>query len=141
MTFGETKESVITAIQNLIPKETRGDFEILELVYDEPSHTNAILFYEKYFPAWALEEDHPFVDAGKNTRQSIWGKNGAAGKWDFSTNGNYWCGKIGIPSIGFGPGNEIYAHTVDEHVSLKDVVEATKFYALLPLMLSESLKA
>jgi putative selenium metabolism hydrolase len=139
MTFGETKKSVIAAINELIPKENKDDFEIVELIYDEPSHTGAILFYEKYFPAWALSEDHPFVEAGKRTRHSIWGQNGAAGKWDFSTNGNYWCGKMGIPSIGFGPGNEIYAHTVDEHVALKDVVEATKFYALLPLMLKQSL--
>ena len=34
------------------------------------------------------------------------------GKWDFSTNGIYWAGKAGIPSIGFAPGNEIHAHTV-----------------------------
>ena len=103
MTFGETKESVITAIEKLIPKENKDDFEIMELVYGEPSHTGAILFYEKYFPAWALAEDHPFVEAGKQARQSLWGTNGSAGKWDFSTNGNYWCGKMGIPSIGFGP--------------------------------------
>ena len=43
--------------------------------------------------------------------------------------------KLGIPCIGFGPGNEIYAHAVNEHVPLADVVEATKFYALLPTMI------
>jgi acetylornithine deacetylase/succinyl-diaminopimelate desuccinylase-like protein len=42
---------------------------------------------------------------------------------------------LGIPCIGFGPGNEIFAHAVNEHVPLADVVAATKFYALLPALL------
>jgi acetylornithine deacetylase/succinyl-diaminopimelate desuccinylase-like protein len=61
------------------------------------------------------------------------------GKWDFSTNGNYWAGRLGIPNIGFGPGNEIYAHAVNEHVPLKDVVAATKFYALLPVFVKKGI--
>jgi acetylornithine deacetylase/succinyl-diaminopimelate desuccinylase-like protein len=58
-----------------------------------------------------------------------------AGKWNFSTNGIYWMGKAGIPSIGFGPGDEVTAHTVMDSVSLDDVVKATEFYALLPAIL------
>jgi acetylornithine deacetylase/succinyl-diaminopimelate desuccinylase-like protein len=41
--------------------------------------------------------------------------------------------------LGFAPGDEIYAHAVDEHVPLADVVEATKFYALLPATLKQTL--
>ncbi len=135
VTFDETKESVIEAIQAALPQATRRDFEIRELVYDTPSHTGAICEYEKYFPAWALEENDPLVSAAKSAVEAIWNRGGAAGKWDFSTNGNYWCGKMGIPCIGFGPGDEIFAHSVNEHVPLEDVVEATKFYALLPAMI------
>ena len=134
VTFGDTRESVLAEITAVIPEEHKDDFEIRELVYDEPSHTGVVFIYEKYFPAWALDEAHPLVQAGKETVQALWeGEDPfGQGKWDFSTNGNYWCGKIGIPSIGFGPGNEIYAHAVNEHVPLRDVVEATKCYALLP---------
>jgi putative selenium metabolism hydrolase len=135
VTFGETKEEVIAAVNDLIPAAHKQDFTVLELIYDQPSHTGAIFVYEKYFPAWALAEDDPFVVAGKETIKALWQREGAAGKWDFSTNGNYWRGKAGIPSIGFGPGDEIYAHAVNEHVPLADVVEATKFYALLPYIL------
>lgn len=132
VTFGDTKESVIAEIEAVIPAAHRADFAIHELLYTEPSHTGAVFAYEKYFPAWALDEEDPYIVAGKVTRKAIWGVDGPAGKWDFSTNGNYWRGKAGIPSLGFGPGNEIYAHAVNEHVPLHDVVEATKFYALLP---------
>ena len=139
VTFGESPETVIAAIEQIIPAETREDFTIEELVYDEPSHTGAVFIYDKYFPAWALEETDDFVVAGKETIQSLWGREEPAGKWDFSTNGNYWRGKAGIPSIGFGPGDEVYAHSVDEHVPLDDVVGATSFYALLPAMLKKTL--
>jgi putative selenium metabolism hydrolase len=135
VTFGESKADVIAQIQALVPADKAADFQVLELVYNEPSYTGAVFVYEKYFPAWALDEDHELVQAGQAAVKALWGRQEAAGKWDFSTNGNYWRGKAGIPSIGFGPGNEIYAHAVNEHVPLADVVEATKFYALLPAML------
>ena len=56
VTFGETPESVVASIEALIPEETRKDFSVNRLVYDEPSHTGAVFVYDKYFPAWALEE-------------------------------------------------------------------------------------
>lgn len=135
ITFGETKESILNSIHALIPEEKAHDFEVVDLVYTEPSYTGAVFAYDKYFPAWALDEDHELVVAGQKTVQALWNDGRKTGKWDFSTNANYWCGKLGIPSIGFGPGDEIYAHSVNEHVPLADVVEATKFYALLPAML------
>jgi acetylornithine deacetylase/succinyl-diaminopimelate desuccinylase-like protein len=42
----------------------------------------------------------------------------------------------GIPSIGFGPGDEQYAHTTLDQVPLDDVVRATAFYAALPIVLN-----
>ncbi len=137
ITFGETKESVREQLNAIIPEETKEDFEMHGLTYTDPSHTGAVYEYEQYFPSWAYPEDHPFVQAGIETMKALWNSEDpfGQGKWDFSTNGNYWAGKLGIPSIGFGPGNEIYAHAVNEHVPLADVVAATKFYALLPAMI------
>ena len=89
---------------------------------------------EKIYPAWLLEDEHPFVQAGVEAGKAIYGSMNT-GKWDFSTNGIYWMGKAGIPSIGFGPGDEIHAHTVLDQVKLDDVVTATEWYALLPAML------
>ena len=136
VTFGESKDEIIAAITALIPDEHRDDFEVVELVYDTPSHTGAVFEYEKYFPAWALDEDDPFIQAGLAAVKALWNTETSPGKWDFSTNGNYWRGKIGVPSLGFGPGDEIYAHAMDEHVALQDVVDATKFYTLLPMFMT-----
>lgn len=135
VTFGETKESAIAAIDALIPDEQRDKIKLTELFYDEPSYTGFVFPVDKYYPAWALEETHPLVVAGQKTIESLWGETRPTGKWSFSTNGTYWAGKAGIPSIGFGPGDEIYAHSTLDQNKLDDVVAATEFYALLPKMI------
>ena len=132
MTFGETKEAALAQVANLIPAELRDRVRVEILMYAEPSYTGFVFPVEKYFPAWALDENHPLIRAGQQVRQLIGLEAAPAGKWNFSTNGIYWAGKAGIPSIGFGPGDEIYAHSVNEHVPLEEVVKAGEFYALLP---------
>ena len=115
----------------------RKDIEASILFYDDPSYTGFVFPVDKIFPAWALPEDDPYVQAGVQAGAQLWGAPLPTGKWDFSTNGIYWMGKAGIPSIGFGPGNEIHAHTVIDQVPLDDVVRATEWYALLPGLLPQ----
>ena len=139
MTFGETKEEAIAQVEALIPAELKSKVKVEPLFYDEPSYTGFVFPVDKYFPAWALEEEHALVQAGLEARTRIELPAGASGKWNFSTNGIYWAGKAGIPSIGFGPGDEETAHTVMDSVSLDDMVKATEFYALFPAILAEKL--
>jgi putative selenium metabolism hydrolase len=135
MTFGETKETVRKQVEDLIPAEYKDTVKLEELFYDEPSYTGFVFPVDKYFPAWALEENHALVEAGQTARQQIGLPEAKSGKWNFSTNGIYWAGKAGIPSIGFGPGDEETAHTVNDSVSLEDMVKATEFYAILPSLI------
>ena len=39
--------------------------------------------------------------------------------------------QFGIPTIGFGPGEERYVHTVDDQVRLRDLESAAQVYAEL----------
>ena len=137
VTFGEEVEQVIHDVRNWIPESDRETVQVEMLHYDEPSYTGFTFPVDKYFPAWALAEDHELVQAGQRARELLWGEGGEVGKWNFSTNGIYWMGKAEIPSIGFGPGDEIHAHTTSDQVRLDDVVQATSFYALLPSLLSQ----
>ncbi len=140
LTFGETKEEAVQQVRDLIPGYLRNQITVEELFYDEPSYTGFVFPVDKYYPAWALEEAHPIVQAGQETIRELWNETRPSGKWSFSTNGTYWAGKAGIPSIGFGPGDEIHAHTIIDQVSLDDVVAATEFYALFPKMLADKVK-
>lgn len=137
ITFGETREEVVSQIKGLIPDYLQDEIHVEELFYDTPSYTGFVFPVEKYYPSWVLPEDHPLVLAGQNTIQALWNEIRPTGKWDFSTNGTYWAGKAEIPSIGFGPGDETGAHTLLEHISLDDVVRATEWYALFPRILRD----
>lgn len=141
ITFGDTLESALAEVQAIVdaaqPASPSSPPSIqLELLkYDAPSYTGFKLVVDKYFPAWALEEAHPLVQAALAATEQVFGQRAGTGKWDFSTNGTYWAGIAGIPAIGFGPGDERHAHTALDQVRLEDVVQATKFYAALPAML------
>jgi putative selenium metabolism hydrolase len=139
ITFGETKDDAIRQIQELVPAELRDEIKIEELFYDDPSYTGFVFPVDKYFPPWALPESDPLIQAGQATIRALWNEQRPTGKWSFSTNGTYWAGKAGIPSLGFGPGDEIWAHTHRDQTRLDDVVAATEWYALFPALLAASL--
>jgi len=139
MTFGEDKDEAVAQVAALIPEESKDDIEVNVLQYRDESYTGFVFEVEKYFPAWALPEEHPLVQAGVEAASAYLGHAVPTGKWSFSTNGIYWMGKAGIPSIGFGPGNEIYAHTTEDQVPLQEVVDSTGFYALFPSILKEKI--
>ena len=139
ITISETHDEVINLIKGLIPDYLQSEIQVEELYYDTPSYTGFTFPLTKYFPSWLLDDSHPLVQAGLKSIHDLWREDRPLGTWDFSTNGTYWAGKAGIPSIGFGPGDETTAHTINEQVSLEDVVSATEFYAYLPKILRETL--
>jgi putative selenium metabolism hydrolase len=140
ITLNEPHDEVIAQIKGLIPDYLQNEIHVDELFYDAPSYTGFVFPVSKYFPSWLLDEKHPLAQAGQRTIERLWGEQRPFGTWDFSTNGTYWAGKAGIPAIGFGPGDEDSAHTIEEHVSLDEVVGATEFYTLFPEVIGESIK-
>jgi putative selenium metabolism hydrolase len=137
ITSNEPRAEVIEQIKGLIPDYLQDEIHVEELFYDAPSYTGFVFPVSKFYPPWLLEDAHPLVQAGQGTIETLWGERRNLGTWDFSTNGTYWAGKAGIPSIGFGPGDEKTAHMRHENVPLDEVVAATEFYALLPEILGK----
>ena len=140
ITLNEPRDEVIAQIKGLIPDYLQEEIHVEELFYDAPSYTGFVFPVPKFYPPWLLDDAHPLTQAGQRTIEALWGEKRALGTWDFSTNGTYWAGKAGIPSIGFGPGDEKFAHTSLEQVPLEEVVAATEFYALFPANLTAQLK-
>ncbi len=128
LTRGETAPQALEQVRALLPSQ---DFEIEILQYAQPSYNGYVREHEQVFPVWTFEESHPFVRAAVEASRAL-DMDTTTGKWNFSTNGAYWAGAAGIPSVGFGPGEEEVVHTVDEHIRVDDVVRAAEWYALLP---------
>jgi putative selenium metabolism hydrolase len=137
ITLAESHDDAVNLVKGLIPDYLQDEIIVEELFSDIPSYTGFSFPMSKFFPAWLAEDTAPLVQAGQKTIEALWNTQRPLGTWDFSTNGTYWAGKAKIPSIGFGPGDEVTAHTMLENVSLDEVVEATEFYAYLPESLRE----
>jgi acetylornithine deacetylase/succinyl-diaminopimelate desuccinylase-like protein len=79
-----------------------------------------------------LDEKHPLVRAGVKAGRIALGKKPRVDRWTFSTNGVATAGRHNIPTIGFGPQHEIYAHQTNEVVPVDALIKATIFYAAIP---------
>jgi len=137
LTAGETLESALDEVKSLAGAR---DAEVELLRYRQPSYTGLSYPMEKYYPTWALEENHPLVQAGVNAYAALYGRPPEIGKWTFSTNGVGSMGIMGVPTIGFGPGEEEVAHSVGERVPIRHLVEAAQFYAAFPLAYLDTLR-
>jgi len=126
LTWGETKESAVAEIEAIV-KDMDAKVEVLH--YEEVAYTGLKYGMEKYYPTWKIEENHPVVVAGVKVFEGLFHKKPLIDKWTFSTNGVTINGYYGIPLIGFGPGNEIFAHAPNEKVPISDLVAASAFYA------------
>ncbi len=130
LTTGETKESALAEVRAL-PGAENADIEVL--TYDTPSYTGLRYPMEKYYPTWLLDPSHPVAIAAVSTFCQLWDRSPRIDKWTFSTNGVATMGLMGVPTIGFGPGEEEVAHSVLERVPIRHLVDAAQFYAAFPL--------
>jgi len=137
LTAGETKESALAEVKALPGTE---DAEIEILNYDTPSYTGLRYPMEKYYPTWVLDEAHPLARAAVRTFGALWDRPPVVDKWTFSTNGVATMGLMGVPTIGFGPGEEEVAHSVGERMPIQHLVDAAQFYAAFPLTYVETLR-
>ena len=131
ITEGETMEEVLAEIRDL-PEVKAAGGEVELLTYERVAYTGNTFGQDKYYPAWATDPSHPALAAGLDAGEDALGRRPKIGKWVFSTNGVASMGKLGIPTIGFGPSNEIYAHTVADQCPIDDLVAAIAWYASFP---------
>lgn len=131
LTAGEDKELAVKQVEEVVEKAGM-EAEVRILNYDTPSYTGFVYETEKYYPTWVLEEDHPVVKSTVDAYKDVFDEEPKVDKWTFSTNGVSIMGRAGIPCVGFGPANEIYAHTVNDQIPVKHLVKAAELYAALP---------
>lgn len=135
LTWGETKESAVEEVK----KAVGPGIDVSVPLYEKRSYKGTLFTQEKYFPTWKIEEDHPLVKGGVKTYTDLFGEKPVVDKWTFSTNAVSICGRYQIPTIGFGPGDESFAHAPNEKIPVEHLRKASAFYALLPYILEGSL--
>jgi putative selenium metabolism hydrolase len=125
LTKGEDKALAVKQIEEVVP----ADAKVEVLYYEGKAYTGKTYGMEKYYPTWVMDESSPVVKTGVKTYTDLFAKAPVVDKWTFSTNGVMTCGMYEIPTIGFGPGNEIYAHAPNEKTPVEDLIMASAFYA------------
>ena len=85
----------------------------------------------QYFQGWVTDRDHWSVKEGLDALEEGLGRKPEIIGWRFSTDGIATAGELGIPTIGFGPGDPSLAHQPDEHIALADVKAAARGYCAL----------
>jgi putative selenium metabolism hydrolase len=130
LTAGETRESAVTEIEQLI----KGiNAKVVFPVFSGKSFTGLEIVTDKYYPAWKMDAEHEYVQQGIKVFNDLFSRKPLIDRWLFSTNGVMTCGIYGIPTIGFGPGEESMAHAPNEKVAVNELVAASAFYAALVL--------
>jgi putative selenium metabolism hydrolase len=129
---GETLESAVREVRGL-PSVRAAGAEVTIPRYKIKTHTGYERLVEAYYPTWLMERDNPFVQLAVETHEAQFGEGVELGVWQFSTNGVATKGMYGMPTIGFGPGKEEYAHTPSDQVRVDDLVKAAKFYVAFVL--------
>lgn len=113
----ETAVSVQKEIQGLIDDRRSNDPDFkakVELVKDFP-------------PFYCLEDDL-IVKIIQKAREGVLGEKGDLSTWKFGVDGTF-IQRAGIPCAGFGPGDEGFAHTPEDHVPIADLIASCEVYA------------
>ncbi len=116
---GETAHSASVKLEELVAdcliEGTAADVSIPQ--HQQSAHTGVEMVLGGEHPAYILDEDHPVVRAACETLAGVLDVAGPVGTWGFATDGGHFS-QAGVACIGFGPGDETLAHTVNEHIEI-----------------------
>ncbi len=128
LTVGETEKTSVDEILAL-PSVQAAEATVAVLDYAVPSHTGLTYPTRKYFPSWEIAENDPVIESARAAFLEAFEEQAETGFWTFSTNGVATAGMHGIPTFGFGPGHEHFAHAPNEQTEVEHLVRCTAFYA------------
>lgn len=122
---GETEEDIRQEIEQLIQGKN-ATWEIGTL--HRKSWTGMEFTYEPFHRAWKIDLTHELTKACISAYRETFEREPTDYEyWDFSTNAVTPV-SMGIPTIGFGPGESKLAHMKNEHCEVQQILEACCFY-------------
>ncbi|HZJ24392.1 MAG TPA: M20/M25/M40 family metallo-hydrolase, partial [Anaerolineales bacterium] len=125
---GETEDAIKKEMDQLIHGK-KATWEVGTL--HRKSWTGLDITYEPFHPAWKIDLQHELTQTCIAAYRENFGSEPAGFDfWDFSTNAVTPV-SMGIPTIGFGPGEYKLAHMRNENCKVEQIVDACGFYARL----------
>lgn len=137
---GESAEEARRALQTVAEAACNpgAHVEVVIPVAERTSYTGASVLMASDMPSYILRLDHPLVATSREALRELLG-DAEPGVWSFATDGGHFA-SAGLAPIGYGPGDELLAHTVREHLAIADLEVALRGNELLALHLPEALK-
>jgi acetylornithine deacetylase/succinyl-diaminopimelate desuccinylase-like protein len=102
-------------------KATSG--EIIIPLFDFVSYTGYAKSLPAAMPAYSLAANDPALQSAERLLSKALARPIPTKFWNFATDGSHFS-EAGMTVIGFAPGNEALAHTVNEHIELAEWQEA-----------------
>jgi len=125
---GETEDDIKKEMDQIV-KGKNATWEVGTL--QRKSWKGMEINYEPFHLAWKTDLSHELSRACISAYQENFGKEPTGYEfWDFSTNAVTPV-SLGIPTIGFGPGEYKLAHMRDEKCEVSRIIEACGFYTRL----------
>ncbi len=130
MVPGETENAIRREMDGII-KGKKATWEVGTLI--RQSWTGMNIQYEPFHLAWKIDENHDLTKKCVAAYRKVFGCDPEEFDfWDFSTNAVTPV-SMGVPTIGFGPGEYKLAHMRNEHCKIHQIVDACNFYARLAM--------
>jgi putative selenium metabolism hydrolase len=114
----DLRDGLLPALEAAAIPGTRS--EILVPEFDRVSWTGLEKRYPADNPAYALPADHPAVRSAADVLATTLGATPPVDVWRFATDGGHFA-EAGLTVVGFGPGDDRLAHTVDEAIGLDEL--------------------
>jgi putative selenium metabolism hydrolase len=130
---GEHEDDVVlpvTSVVNEVADMYRAKGKVGIAVDDFSTYTGYKISAPNFAPAWFYETNNDFVKVSLDGLRTVLGTADTT-TYAFCTNGSGTAGRLGIQTLGFGPGDEQLAHRPDEYIEIEELEAGAEAYAAL----------
>jgi putative selenium metabolism hydrolase len=130
-TSADAVASVRDIVRSALPDDPAWGMDVRFATDRQTSYTGFTQDRSLFTPGFLMEQDHPVVRAAAGAIAQTLGRAPIVRPWTFATDGGHTCGVGGIPTIGFAPGEERFAHTNREQLDLREAEACLDAYPSL----------
>jgi succinyl-diaminopimelate desuccinylase len=131
---GESVEEIVAKLQGLAARTLqpgcRGQIEVARK--ELTTYLGTRMSYPDEFPSFTTTANDPWLAELQACLQGVLGRAVEVDTWRFATDGGHFAG-AGARVLGFGPGDAAVVHTVEERLSIDQLLESVVGYAAICL--------